>query len=470
MITDQLDFDLFEFQAEDVQKLLDREGVLIGNEMGSGKTYEAIALDALRRQAFPGGKTLVICPLSQATRGTTWDNHYRELCPDLKVCCIDSKKRQDFVKALKSREYDVYIMHWDAVRLIPELTDVMWMHIIADEAHRAKNRKAQQTRALKKIKGRYKTALSGTPITNKPHDFWSILNWLYPRQFSAYWKFYNKYVEYEIVYPQGFHKIVGCKNERELLEEIGPFYVRHLKKAQCCPHHPLGVMPQLPEKYNTKEWVELLPVQRKAYDQMNKDLIAWVGEQEDTPLVAPVVIAKLIRLQQFAVAYADVDWEADEVKVRLSEPSAKLDRLMEIISDNEGESIVVFSQFSQAIQLLGERLRKADITHGLFTGATSDADRARIVSEFQAGDLQVFAGTIKAGGVGLDLFRSSTVIFLDRSWSPAENLQAEDRLHRHGQRSAVQVIDLMARNTVDLGREQMLIQKWDWIKRMLGDT
>jgi SNF2 family DNA or RNA helicase len=230
-------------------------------------------------------------------------------------------------------------------------------------------------------------------------------------------------------------------------------------------------MPELPDKYNTKVWVTLKPEQRRAYNQMNKDLIAWVGEHEDQPLVAPVVIAKLIRLQQFAVAYCDVNWtEGESPTVTLSEPSAKLDVLMELLDDNPEESVVVFSQFSQAIRLLGARLAAAEIPHGLFTGATSDSDRARIVNEFQAGKLRVFAGTIKAGGVGLDLFRASTVVFLDRSWSPAENLQAEDRLHRHGQQNAVQVIDIMAKDTIDLGREQMLIQKWDWIRKMLGDV
>jgi SWI/SNF-related matrix-associated actin-dependent regulator 1 of chromatin subfamily A len=72
--------------------------------------------------------------------------------------------------------------------------------------------------------------------------------------------------------------------------------------------------------------------------------------------------------------------------------------------------------------------------------------------------------------VGITLHAASTVIFLDRNWSPALNQQAEDRLHRIGQREAVQVIDIMARDTVDLGRRQMLEQKWDWIRRLLGDV
>jgi SNF2 family DNA or RNA helicase len=359
---------------------------------------------------------------------------------------------------------------------MPELKTVQWYHVIADEVHKMKSRKAQQTRAIKGIKTTFKTALSGTPATNKPHDFWSILNWLWPTQFRSYWKFYAEHVDYDIVYPQGFHKIKGPKNVDKLLDQIGPYYVRHLKKERCCDHHPQGVMAYLPDKVYETQWVDLLPVQRRAYDEMNKELVAWVGAQRDKPLIAPVVVAKLIRLQQFAIAYCDVDTVEKgefevETHVRMSEPSSKLDTLMDIVEEHveEGQQIVIFSQFSQAIRLLGVRLHKAGFNHALYTGDTKQSDRDRIVQGFLKGDIQVFAGTIKAGGVGLDLYTASTVVFIDRAWSPAENLQAEDRLHRHGQKNSVRVIDLMARNTIDLGRKQQIDLKWEWIKELLGD-
>lgn len=439
---------LFDFQREDVKKLLEVENVLIGNEMGTGKTYEAIALDQERRTCTRD-KTLVVAPLSVLP---SWKEHVEELT-GLRVAMIDPKNRTKLLKT----EADWYLVHYEALRLMPDLQKVPWMHIIADECHRIKNRKAQQTRALKQIKSRYRTAMSGTPVVNAPHDFWSTLNWLYPNIWRSYWQFYERYVEYEIQYPQGYRAIKGPKNEKELLNKIGPYYVRRRKK---------DVLEDLPDKYYTKIWVDLTPQQRKAYEQMKKDLIAWVGENQATPLFARAVVAQLVRLQQFAVAYADVQPDG---YVALADPSSKLDALMQVVEDNPDEQIVVFSQFKKLIRLLEGRLQRANISYRLLTGDTPQAARGASVRDFQEGRARIFAGTIAAGGVGITLHAASTVAFLDRSWSPALNGQAEDRLHRIGQRSAVQVIDIMAKQTVDLGRFQKLELKMDWIRRLLGD-
>ena len=450
--------DLFDFQQEDVEKLSGRPCRLIGSEMGTGKTYEGVALDDVAGSS----KTLVIAPLSVLS---VWDEHFKTLSSREGVV-IDPKDRERSWELFKKSESGLFMVHWDVLRLMPELRATYWDHVIADEVHRAQNRKAQQTQSLKKIKASFKTGLSGTPFTNRPDQFWSVLNWLYPDEFSSYWRFYKQHVDFEIQYPQGYHKIAGPKNEAKLLAQISPFYTRHLKKEKCCAHHPNGVQPQLPAKYYTEHWVDLHPKQRRAYSDMERDMLAWVGENEDTPLVASVVVAKLVRLAQFAVAYM----EYYDDRWHLGEPSAKLDLVMDLILDNPEKQFVVFSQFKSAIKLLELRLRKKNVSYVILTGDTSQADRGHFVQRFQNGRAQVFAGTIQAGGVGITLHAASTAIFLDRTWSPAVNAQAEDRLHRIGQKDAVQIIDVMAKNTVDLGRQQQLVQKWEWIRRMLGDA
>lgn len=484
-------FSLMPYQQECVDLLVEEFDVIIGDDMGLGKTVEAIALDKERRRREPQWRkrTLVVCPMSAVV--SVWEKHFKDWQPELSVCTLDPKDRSTFIKEMTAGTYDVYIMHWDAVRLIPDLAKFNWWHIIADEAHRIGNRKAQVTMRSKKIKRRYLTELTGTPCTTRPEQFWSLLNWAKPRIFSAFWKFHDHHVIYiqhskggdckAVVngFPCGqYHKaafkiVIGVAHIDELLDSIKTFYIRRLKE---------DVLEDLPEKYYTQVKVKLGSLQRKAYDQMRDDMLAWIGQHENEPLAAPAAISKLVRLQQLACAYAKIEWVKvkkrtpegheyveDKQLVTLIDPSAKLDAVMEILHDNPSKQFVVFSQSKQVINLFAQRLAAAKITHGIFTGDTSQVDRASIIKAFQNGDLSVFAGTIQAGGEGITLTAASTVIFLDRAWSPAKNRQAEDRCHRFGQKYPVQIIDIIAENTIDAGRISKIEMNWQFIKALLGD-
>lgn len=446
---------LFPFQAEAVAKLEKIKSVLIGDDMGLGKTHEAIALDLTRRAQFPNLKlkTLVVCPLAMVS---TWTRAWFEWAPELRILPINNKDRKFFVEQLTEDYPDVYICHWPSLRLMPELVDVQWFHVIADEAHSIQNRKSKQSIALKEIPAGYKSALTGTPAYDKPDDLWSILNWLYPRYWSSYWKYYNEHIMFTNF--NGYKTVIGVNNPEKLHSEMEQFYVRRKKE---------DVLLDLPEKYYTQVDVDLSPQQRRAYDSMKNDMLAWIGQQEHLPVVAPVVIAQLTRLQQFACAFAE--WDNVKEKMILSDPSSKLDAVIDII-ESTGQQVVIFSQFSQVIKLLANRLEKKGITYGKFIGETPSDERSRLIADFQANKVQVFAGTIAAGGVGITLTAASTVIFTDRSWSNALNLQAEDRLHRIGQKSAVQVIDIIAKETIDAKRIRGIQLKWKWIERLIGDT
>jgi SNF2 family DNA or RNA helicase len=447
---------LFPFQAEAVSKLEKIKSVLIGDDMGLGKTHEAIALDLVRRAQFPGYKlkTLIICPLAMVS---TWTRTWFQWAPELNILPINNKDRSHFLAELEDDNYDVFIMHWPALRLMPELENVKWFHIIADEAHALQNRKSKQSISLKRLQAGYKSALTGTPAFDKPDDLWSILNWLYPRYWSSYWQYYNDHIVFENF--NGYKTIIGVNNPEKLQMEMEAFYVRRRKE---------DVLLDLPEKYYDERRVDLHPQQARAYKSMKENMLAWIGEHEHEAVVAPVVIAQLTRLQQFACAFAIFDEEKN--KMFLSEPSSKVDAVMEIIEELGGRQVVIFSQFAQMVKLIAARCEKKGITCGKFIGETPADERARIISGFQEGKIQVFAGTISAGGVGITLTAASTVIFTDRSWSNALNLQAEDRLHRIGQKSAVQVIDIIANDTIDRKRIKVIQQKWSWIKRLIGDT
>lgn len=455
--------ELYDFQQEDIDKVGLLPGVMIANEMGTGKTVEALQRDILLREKYWTNKstmyrlaTLVVTP---TTVVPSWERHC-ELFGLHYVTC-DPKNRSASWSKFRGGLGQVFIVHWEALRLMekePGWLKFEWFHIIADECHRMQNRKAQMTQALKRCRADNRTAMSGTPTTGRPEKFWSALNWIDKKRFGSYWKFYERYVDYSIILPQGYHKIKGPRNADELLDIIDPYYVRRLKQ---------DVLKDLPPKVYDTVWVDMTPQQAKAYREMKKEMVAWVKQQSDeAPLVAPVVIAQLVRLQQFACAHAELN---EDGTVLLAEPSSKLDAVMEILDDNPDKQFVIFSNFKQLIRLLGARLVKAQIPYVELTGDTPQSSRGDLVDRFQRGEARVFTGTVQAGGVGITLTAASTVIFLNRDWSPAINLQAEDRLHRIGQTDSVQVLDVMARKTVDIAKAEMLTMKKRWIETLLGD-
>jgi SNF2 family DNA or RNA helicase len=461
--------DLYPFQQEDVDAFSKQKAALDGSEMGTGKTHIAIATEQAWYDQLPhSAPTLVIAPLN------TFDSWVEKLAmqaPDCDVIVIDRKNRHKFVTDILRSQGDYYIMHWDALRLMPELANIQFGTIIADEVHRISNRKAQVTRALKKLKAYRKLGLSGTASGDKPENLWSINNWLWPTYYRSYWKFRKHYCVEEPVQrgDATYTQITGVQNIPHLMNEMAPWYRRHLKREECCEHHPQGVMSWLPEKTYETIWVDLSPAQRRVYDQMKKEMVAWVGEHEDTPLIASVVVAQMTRLSQIALATPVFD---EMGKVGLIDPSSKIDAVKELILDHGDKQFVVFSSSKKAVYLAQASLARAGITSEVLSGDTPDSQRRGMVARFGDGEFQVFLAVIQAAAEGIDGLQhaTDTAIFLDRSWSTIKNQQAEDRLHRGGQKNTVQIIDVMARNTLDFGRHQKLELKWSWIKQILGDT
>jgi TATA-binding protein-associated factor len=500
-------FQLKKFQVDDVVLIARAGNGAIGSEMGTGKTHEAIALDNIwYRTAKVKKPTLVIAPINTFT---SWVDKYNWQSPDTDVFVIDRKNRDKFIQAIKKGVADVYIMHWDALRLLPELAKIQFNTVIADEGHRASNRKAQATQALKRIPTVHKLIMSGTLSGDQPQNLWSALNWLWPRVYTSYWKFYKHHVITGLD-PTGNYQVVkGVKNTESLKKEMAPWFVRHLKKEMCCPNHPDGVMSYLPDKMYDRIWVDLSGEQRRIYKQMKEQMVAWVNEHQSSPLVASVAVAQLTRLSQIALATPEIRVETKRRRVKrwylglpmdpkrkqvrkgtpgaamvqtlepyqanvvyLKLPSSKIDALVELLKDHPEKKFVVWSASKKMCYLMQQALAEKKILSHVLSGDTPQGQRDSMLANWQHDDRQVFIGVISAAGEGIDglQWTSDTAIFMDRDWSTKANKQAEDRLHRPGQDGEkVWIIDIMAKDTVDLGRHTRLAEKWEWIKAILGD-
>jgi ATP-dependent helicase STH1/SNF2 len=495
--------ELFDFQLQDCKKHYKAGNGLNGNEMGTGKTIEAIQIDEWwsRPKANPENlPTLVVAPINTFDG---WTERYREWAPETDVVEIvrTPSGRASFLEKLQKGEGDVFLANYESVRILVEAKDRAILNlrfdtIILDECHRIANRKSRTTKALQLLgkRTRHRLTLSGTASGDRPENLWTILNWLYPKIYTSYWNFRERYTVEDketkwITDRTGqpkevtYKKIVGHQNLDELHRLIRPFYVRHLKRDPCCPEHPNGVMDQLPEKTYDKIWVNLNPVQRRIYEQMRQEMVAWVNEHEDTPLVASVVVAQLVRLGQITLATPEVSEEVrmdrsgnpkHVLVVKLTTPSTKLDALHDFITDHPDKKFIVFSSSKQMCYLAQKYMAERNIGTFVLSGDTPASQREGMVRRFvdaSPEECQLFISVIKAGGEGIDGLQhaTDTAIFLDRDPWTIKNRQAEDRLHREGQKDAVQIIDILARNTLDVGALERDFTKWSNIKKFLGD-
>lgn len=336
-----------------------------------------------------------------------------------------------------------------------------WATIIGDETHRMKDPKAKQTRAVWACETpgtHYIYTLTGTPLADNPLDLYPSLRLIDSKSWPSRSKYMDRYCN---ATPNIFGGVtvagLRLENKEEFFKAVDPRMRRMPKDA---------VLPFLPKKTYIERYVELGSKQRKAYDQMEAGLIAQLGDSD--LVVATNQLTQLTRLVQFASAYAEI---VGDNQVRLSEPSCKVDEMMQIIEDLHGDPLVVFAMSRQLIELASARLTRDMIPHGLITGAQTGQERQQHIEAFQGGHTQVILGTVAAGGVGITLTRSPNLCFLQRDWSMINNNQAEDRVHRIGSEihDKIQIIDVIAENTLESRMRQVLQGKYERLEEFVRD-
>lgn len=460
---------LYPYQRAGVEFLVSAENAVLADEMGAGKGTQVIhALEVVRRQSC--GSVLIVCPNSVKA---VWAREFAQWAPWRDVCVVSGSAAKR--RKLLAEEHDVYIINYEALRSHSRLAPYgsirlsekekepgelnrPWLAVVADEAHRAKDPKAKQTRALWAVSAEatHRYALTGTPVANNPGDFWSLLHFVSPNE----WPSRTKYVDRFCLTSWnafGGVDIVGLNphNRDEFFKVVDPRFLRRTKEM---------VLPQLPPKVRVRREVALAPKQAKVYKALRDDMVA----QLDSGVLSTFDSLSLVgRLSQAASAYMEVD---EDGRVSLTDPSSKIDALEEVL-DESSDPVVVFAASKKLIDLASARLERREIAHACITGDVLPEDRARAIEMFQAGKLQAILLTLGAGAEGLTLTAAPTLVFLQRSWSLVESLQAEDRIHRPGAEKweSVTIIDIVAEGTIEEDQLDALEGKGDMLEQITRD-
>ncbi len=404
-------------------------GGILADDMGIGKTIQVITLFEDLRLRKQEVTSLVVCPSSLILN---WDAEIKKFAPELKVGLVEGfgAKREDIITNYK--DYHVLVTSYDYMRRDHELYEgKTFEYLILDEAQFIKNQETQNAKSVKTIKANHRFALTGTPIENSLAELWSIFDFLMPNYLYNYNYFKNTYET----------NIVREKDEATLSRLKGlvePFMLRRTKQE---------VLKELPEKIDSVFFVEMNENDRKIYDAnlalMDKDLRKEL-EQNGVAKTRFAVLAMLTKLRQICCSpkLIDENYQGD---------SSKLSACVEYLEDckSNGKKVLLFSQFTSLLDLLKPMLDKNGISYYVLTGATDKKERQRLVNAFNTDETDVFLISLKAGGTGLNLTAAEVVVHLDPWWNISAQNQATDRAYRLGQHNNVQVIRMIAKNSIE---------------------
>jgi SWI/SNF-related matrix-associated actin-dependent regulator 1 of chromatin subfamily A len=494
--------DLFPHQRAGVKFLATARRALLADEPGLGKTAQAIrGLKELHDRGENIFPALIVCP---NTLKKNWAREFEKWWPGVDVQVIKGTSVQR--RAQFEHPANVYVINWESLRthsklasygsialarcvecgghdtkVTPtkcevhqrELNTIDFKAVVADEMHRSKDPKSKQSRALWAATGDadIRFAMTGTPIANDVVDMWAILHWISPEEWPSKTKWIDRMVN-TMFNAFGGMMVLGVKPhmEEEFYATINPRMRRMLKSR---------VLPWLPEVLTNRRDVEMSPKQAKAYKQMRDNMIAELSKSdvEGAPgdvVVAPNPLTQTLRLLQLASSYADVTIdELGQEKITLSDPSCKVDALMDDIKngDYEGDSVAVCAVSRQLIELLSARLTKEGIEHGLITGAQDEDQRQQSIDDFQSGKKKWILFTAQAGGVGVTLTTARRLVMLQRPWSLVDYKQALDRVHRIGSEihDSILITDYVTEDTIEERVIQALDTKADNFEQVVKD-
>ncbi|HXI03016.1 MAG TPA: DEAD/DEAH box helicase, partial [Candidatus Saccharimonadales bacterium] len=406
-------------------------GGILADEMGLGKTHQVMALLlSVYADSDPApGPSLVVCPRSVLDH---WDAKLRAHAPALVPIVYHGNERERLRSGLPGARV-ILTTYGVLARDVEHLGAVRWETVVLDEAQLIKNAATKAARAARKLQAGHRIALTGTPLENHIEELRSITDFVLPGYLGTAEWFRRRFVR---PIEEGDARALEV-----LKRSIDPFKLRRLKSQ---------VLTDLPPKIDDVRHATLTTHQAVLYREIlsrarSSGLFDQL-EQSGARLDYMHVFAVLTQLKRLC----DHPSLVVEGRGLRHMQSGKFEAFKELLAQalDEGEKVVVFSQYLEMLDLIEEHLDSLGVKHSGLRGATRR--RAAAIRSFQKDEsCRVFVASLLAGGLGVDLTAGSVVIHYDRWWNAAREDQATDRVHRIGQSRGVQVFRLITRGTLE---------------------
>jgi SNF2 family DNA or RNA helicase len=424
-------------------------GACLADDMGLGKTIQVIALLLLVKKEAQAKPSLLVLPASLLAN---WRAELDRFAPTLRARFVhpsmDMEKKSDpeTVETAKAlawlSDYDLIVTTYGMLHRQTWISEFSWNLIVLDEAQAIKNPGSRQTKAAKRLKGRSRIALTGTPIENRLSDLWSLFDFINPGLLGS---------------SSSFGRFVTALEKREseryapLRRLVQPYILRRLKTDR-------SVIRDLPDKTEVTAYCGLSKTQAAYYRSLTDELADSLREASGMKRRG-LILSTLLRLKQIcnhpSHFTGDGSWKREQ--------SGKFQRLAELCEEiaSRQDRVLVFTQFREMAEPLSAFLADVFGQEGfLLHGGTPVAKRQELVKAFQDEDgPPFFVLSLKAGGTGLNLTAASHVIHFDRWWNPAVENQATDRVYRIGQKRNVLVHKFVCRGTMEEKIDGMLREK-----------
>jgi len=421
---------------------------VLADDMGLGKTVQSLALLLKTKQEEGTQPSLVVAPTSVLAN---WEREIERFAPSLSCLIWHGQDRKEQRSSLES--VDVVLTSYALIRRdVSELGKIPFRFVILDEAQNIKNADSATAQACKLMKADARVALTGTPLENRLTELWSIFDFLMPNFLGDEETFLNR-----------FEKPIALQNDKSAIEHlkqrIRPFVLRRLKTE---------VARDLPPKTETIAWCKMEAEQAALYREVleeSRRKVYETIEKQGFGRSRVSILAALMRLRQVCC-----DPRLLKIPGMTSfPPSAKFERFWQLVDElvHEGHRALVFSQFTEMLQLLVRGVEEKKYGYLYLDGRTKDR-MARVDAFNEPSGPPLFFISLKAGGSGLNLTAADYVIHYDPWWNPAVEDQATDRAHRIGQTRTVFSYKLITKGTVEEKILALQQRKRELVQGVLG--